>query len=379
MNFRRFLAPMMALALFAGCSQEKKADLPAVGQSQGPKPADPAKADDKKLTADPVKADGKKPTADELMAKAQQALAKEDADTAIAALEELVAAEPKNRDALFLLSRVLLMKGLLASEGGNLVAGSEPILKSARYIKQLRTSFPNLTEQESRELPIFLYNEACALALKGESDKAMAALEDACNSGFSDLSKLNDDKALDKLRSQPRFKTFLESVAVKLAARAKEHAHGLIAAQKPFEFNFSLPDLDGKKVSLQDFAGKILIADIWGTWCPPCREEIPHFIELVKKYEDKGLRMVGINYENGTPAEARKIIREFVLANKMNYPCLLGDDKTRDQVPHFEGYPTTLFIDRAGKVRLCVVGYHSKSDLEAIIQELIEDKTASVK
>ena len=166
---------------------------------------------------------------------------------------------------------------------------------------------------------------------------------------------------------------------VKLAAKAKVHAREMIAAQKPFDFNFSLPDVDGKTVALKDFAGKILIADIWGTWCPPCKMEIPHFVDLLEKYEGQGLRIVGINYENGDAAEFPKVIREFAKANKMTYPCVIGDDKTRSQVPSFQGYPTTLFLDRTGKVRLSVVGYHSQIDLEAIIQELLEEKTASLK
>jgi thiol-disulfide isomerase/thioredoxin len=367
MQCQRFLCLMLAASLLAGCSQEKKNPPPVV--------SDPGQATKQPNEA---QADGKKAPDGDLMTRAQQALAKRDMGAAVAALEELVAAEPRNRDGLFLLCRLLENKGMTAIQQGNTAAGSESLLKSAKYIKQLRKAYPKLTNQEAGELPAILYNEACVLALTAEGAAAMAALEDAVNSGFTDLDLLNTDHDLDKLRALPAFKTFLKSTTDKLMARAKKHASELIAAQQPFNFNFSLPDLDGKTVALKDFAGKVLIADIWGTWCPPCRKEIPHFVDLLKKYEGKGLRIVGINYENGTPADAPKLIREFADANKMNYPCVIGDAMTRSQVPNFEGYPTTLFLDRTGKVRLSVVGYHSLPDLEAIIQELLEDKTASL-
>jgi len=60
----------------------------------------------------------------------------------------------------------------------------------------------------------------------------------------------------------------------------------------------------------------------------------------------------------------------------MNYPCLIGDEKTQKHVPNFEGFPTTLFIDRTGTVRLKAVGYHSYEDLSAIVGALLEERVA---
>ncbi len=383
MKIQRFFGLMLAMALFTGCSQEKK-NAPPVAANPGSvaKPTDVPQSEVAKPAADEKKAattDGKKANVDDLLTKARLALIKQNAPGVIAAAEEVVAADPKNRDGLFLLIQGYQMQGNVAIQSGNTMAASEPLLKSAKYIKQLRAAYPKLTLQEAELLPVCLYNEACVLAMTGETDKAMTALEDACDSGFADLGRLSDDHDLDKLRSLPRFKTFLQSATVKLVAKAKEHARELIAAQKPFDFNFSLPDLDGKTVALKDFNGHVLIADIWGTWCPPCKMEIPYFVDLLKKYEGKGLRMVGINYEKGDPKEATKLIKEFAKTNKMNYPCLIGDEKTSSQVPNLKYLPTTLFLDRTGKVRLCVEGYHSQADLDAIIQELLDEKTASVK
>src|SRR5262249_29822469 len=59
-----------------------------------------------------------------------------------------------------------------------------------------------------------------------------------------------------------------------------EEVDRLLKENEPFEFDFDLKDVNGQKLSKADFAGKVLIVDIWGTWCPPCRMEIPHFLEL---------------------------------------------------------------------------------------------------
>ncbi len=69
----------------------------------------------------------------------------------------------------------------------------------------------------------------------------------------------------------------------------------LFAKNKPFDFDFELVDTDGQPIALANFAGKVLIVDLWGTWCPPCQKEIPHLIALQQKFEEAGLVIVGLN------------------------------------------------------------------------------------
>ena len=153
---------------------------------------------------------------------------------------------------------------------------------------------------------------------------------------------------------------------------AQEKAREEMARFKSFPFTFELPDIHGKEVSLKDYAGKVLIVDFWGTWCPPCREEIPDFVELYKQYHNAGLDIVGINYEQeDEPAEAAKRVADFVKKHEIPYECVMGDDGTRKQVPGFDGYPTTLFLDRAGKV-VCtydkVYPYWPEHDLRPAVE-----------
>jgi thiol-disulfide isomerase/thioredoxin len=159
-----------------------------------------------------------------------------------------------------------------------------------------------------------------------------------------------------------------------------ENASGQIENTVPetegesYEFDFTLPSIEGETVSKADFAGKVLVVDIWGTWCPPCRKEVPHFVELQEELGDQGLQIVGINYEGtDTPAEAIEAIEQFKETIPVNYPLLLGSEEVRAQVPDFQGYPTTLFIDRTGKVRTTLVGLRPKAELKAIIESLMNE------
>jgi thiol-disulfide isomerase/thioredoxin len=148
----------------------------------------------------------------------------------------------------------------------------------------------------------------------------------------------------------------------------------LLDENKPFEFDFDLKDVDGNRLSKSDFEGKVLIVDIWGTWCPPCRMEIPHFVALDRTYREKGLRIVGLNYEHDDDAaDAAKHVRQFRSAEGVSYPCALATPNVIRQVPDFEGFPTTLFIDHTGRVRLKIVGYNELPFLQAAVEALLKE------
>jgi thiol-disulfide isomerase/thioredoxin len=113
----------------------------------------------------------------------------------------------------------------------------------------------------------------------------------------------------------------------------------------------------------------VVIVDFWGTWCPPCRREVPHFIELYKKYKEAGFEMIGLNYQE----ESEQDVRDFVAANGVNYRCAIGDDATSGQIPDFNAFPTTIFVDRSGKVRAKVVGERDRAFFEAMLATLLAE------
>jgi thiol-disulfide isomerase/thioredoxin len=163
----------------------------------------------------------------------------------------------------------------------------------------------------------------------------------------------------------------MEQVERNGRAAAGEKARRFAAETTPFPFGFALPDLDGKTVTLDDVKGNITIVTFWGTWCAPCRREVPRYAGLLAKYRDQDLSIVGLAYERLADADVGPLLRSFVKEHEIPYKCLVGDDKTRQQVPGFEGYPTTLFLDRTGTVRVKAVGECSSLDLDAILALLL--------
>lgn len=137
------------------------------------------------------------------------------------------------------------------------------------------------------------------------------------------------------------------------------------------DWSMTLPD--GKKVSAADFDQKVLIVDFWATWCPPCRKEIPGFIELQKKYGDKGLVILGFSFDND-PTEHAVWIKQ----QGLNYQSIFANtdpgravvEQFGKQVGEISALPTTLVIDRSGKIVYKHVGYGSPEEFEKVLTPL---------
>lgn len=119
-----------------------------------------------------------------------------------------------------------------------------------------------------------------------------------------------------------------------------------LAAQKIENFTFEVDKLGGGKLRAQDFADNVLIVDLWGTWCPPCRAAVPHLQRLYAKYKHHGLEIVGFNYEQGSRQAQTKLARDFAIDKGITYALALGTPDIQRQVPKFSGYPTLLFFSR---------------------------------
>ncbi len=115
---------------------------------------------------------------------------------------------------------------------------------------------------------------------------------------------------------------------------------------------WQLKDVEGKLVSSEQFKGKVVVIDFWATWCPPCRHEIPGYIQLQKKYEDQGLVIVGVSLDQQGPG----VVKRFMKSNKINYPVVMADEAVIEAFGGVEAIPTTFIIDRDGQVRDRKVG-----------------------
>ncbi|MHC4390396.1 MAG: TPR end-of-group domain-containing protein [Planctomycetota bacterium] len=237
------------------------------------------------------------------------------------------------------------------------------------------------------------YNVACGYSLKKDRKPALEHFEQALKFGFDDLQHITDDTDLDNIRNAPRFKELIaahfsddgtpkvnpETPRVDPLAAKKRKMVEELSEEALFDFDFSLETVDGKQVALKDLRGKVVLVDVWGTWCPPCRKTIPHLVELQKKHGDAGLQIVGLNFERiRDQDEARDKVLAYRKENGIEYPCALTPRALIDTIPDFRGFPTMLMVDREGRVRLKHVGYTEGEVLEAAVLELLaEDAPAS--
>ena len=133
--------------------------------------------------------------------------------------------------------------------------------------------------------------------------------------------------------------------------------------------NFTLPDLDGKKQSLNSWRGKVIVLNFWATWCPPCREEIPLFVELQKKHPVDDLQIIGVAIDNKT---AVMLYRQTA---GINYTILMGNDDTMDLVAQYgnrmASLPYSVIIDRSGSIAVRKLGAFSKLELNSLIEPLL--------
>ena len=141
--------------------------------------------------------------------------------------------------------------------------------------------------------------------------------------------------------------------------------------QYPDAPEFTLSDLDGDQVSLSDYRGKVVVIDFWATWCPPCRKGIPDFVELQKAYGEDKLVILGVNLDQGAPAQVMNMVRDFTDNYNINYPVLLHDMAIVGAYGGIQSIPTTFVVDQEGKVRQGVVGYRPKDYFKSIIDSLL--------
>jgi len=136
-------------------------------------------------------------------------------------------------------------------------------------------------------------------------------------------------------------------VTVAFAAAVAACSPGKTQAETTPAPDFVIKDLQGTSLSLASYKGKVLVLNFWATWCPPCRKEIPDFIEAYREFKDKGLEILGVSVDE-TTAEA---LLEWTKKTGINYPIALATPEIlRDYEPG-EYIPATIIVDRSGRIR----------------------------
>lgn len=138
---------------------------------------------------------------------------------------------------------------------------------------------------------------------------------------------------------------------------------------------FSYPDLDGRERRSDEWSGKIVVLNFWASWCPPCREETPLFVELQEQYQAAGVQFVGIAIDDREP------IQDFSDTYGVNYPVLLGDiaavTLSKRLGNRFEGLPFTVIAEPDGEIVLRHAGGMTREQITPTLQRLVDGVTKS--
>lgn len=116
--------------------------------------------------------------------------------------------------------------------------------------------------------------------------------------------------------------------------------------------DFTLRTLSGPNLRLQEQRGRVVLVNFWATWCPPCRQEMPHLSKLYDKYGSSGFVLVGVNVDD----DARKAV-DLATRLGLKFPVALDTDKKVSRGYDVSAMPSTVLIDREGRVRYVHRGY----------------------
>jgi len=139
------------------------------------------------------------------------------------------------------------------------------------------------------------------------------------------------------------------------------------ASERKAGGDFRLQDIDGKRWTLAEQRGRVVLVNYWATWCPPCRTETPGLVRLANEYRGRGVEVVGITLDENFTA-----VREFVAEYHIPYPILLPSDASN--LTMIESIPVTLLYDRQGRLAKRYVGAVSETTLKRDVEQLLAEQ-----
>jgi cytochrome c biogenesis protein CcmG/thiol:disulfide interchange protein DsbE len=133
--------------------------------------------------------------------------------------------------------------------------------------------------------------------------------------------------------------------------------------------DFNLPLIDGGQLRLSSYRGKVVLLDFWATWCVPCREETPHFVDLQQKYGGEGLQIIGVSMDDSTDP-----VRTFYQQFHMNYPVVMGTADVGGAYGGVLGLPIAFLIDREGRIYAKHIGATDAAVFDKDITVLLQTR-----
>jgi cytochrome c biogenesis protein CcmG, thiol:disulfide interchange protein DsbE len=218
---------------------------------------------------------------------------------------------------------------------------------------------------------IFAFSGCCiSIPLKFASRAVSAA--DSDNAAIAEETGQIDDSANGETTANPNKEGTAEksSSTMEGTSAAEDTAAGTTSAATEakvvYSNDFTLYDLDKNKVSVHDYAGRIIVLNFWATWCPPCKAEIPDFVDVYNTYKSKNVQFFGISDDDVSA------LNDFVKEYKISYPTLIDGSSDRImQAWGIDAIPHTFILDGSGEIVFDQLGMMSKDQLINALEDAL--------
>jgi len=141
------------------------------------------------------------------------------------------------------------------------------------------------------------------------------------------------------------------------------------ATPRPPAPNFALETLEGDSLQLSNYEGQVVLVNFWASWCPPCRDEMPALEAYYQDHKDDDLVILGVNVKDSDGA-----VRAFLEDYTVSFPSVLDRDAKTAGAYNITGLPTTIFVDRKGRIIGTWPGMVTKTFLENNITPLLQEE-----
>lgn len=167
---------------------------------------------------------------------------------------------------------------------------------------------------------------------------------------------------------------FTAAVLVWAAPRCWPHVEALVgarpkAARVP---QYTVVTRDGRTLTADSVRGRVVFVNVWATWCPPCRAEMPALQQLARAYAADSVVVLGLSVDRGPAAD----VDAFLAERGITYPVAIVGQETIAEFGGVRGYPTSFLLDRRGVVRHAVMGPIGPLTLRPAIRRLLEESVA---
>jgi peroxiredoxin len=142
------------------------------------------------------------------------------------------------------------------------------------------------------------------------------------------------------------------------------------AGERRMAPDFTLSDSAGRAVQLSEFRGKVVLLNFWATWCGPCKQEIPWFVEFQRTNEKHGFAVLGVSMDE----DGWRAVKPYMEATHINYPVMLGNDDVAKLFGGLDSLPLTIIIDRAGRIAAVHAGLCRRDEYESDINAILNER-----